>query len=305
MSKPSENELADALRVLERHPDFRLLRRLGSETGLSGDVGAAAQRAVIVDTETTGTDLASDQIIELGMVQFEYNPESGAIGRILDVYDGFEDPGMPIPPAATQIHKITDAMVAGKRLDEGRVNELLREARLVIAHNAAFDRPLLERRMPIFATLPWGCSYAQIPWAAEGIQGSKLEYLAMHCGFFYDGHRSEIDCRALLEVLRRPLPRSGVTAFAALLGNSRQARYKLWATGSAIETKDILKARGYRWDGERRCWHRTVSQDAAQDEADWLKMQVFGGRSREIEVEVFDGLTNFSTRAGRRVSRRL
>jgi hypothetical protein len=39
-------------------------------------------------------------------------------------------------------------MVAGHRIDDGAVNDLLGRVVLVIAHNADFDRRLLERRLP-------------------------------------------------------------------------------------------------------------------------------------------------------------
>ena len=40
---------------------------------------------------------------------------------------------------------------------------------LVIAHNAAFDRPFLERRLPIFAEKHWACSRFDVDWKASGI----------------------------------------------------------------------------------------------------------------------------------------
>jgi DNA polymerase III epsilon subunit-like protein len=46
-------------------------------------------------------------------------------------------------------------------------------ARLVVAHNAAFDRKFLERPCETFSTKPWACSISQINWAAEGYEGSR------------------------------------------------------------------------------------------------------------------------------------
>ena len=209
-ARASVDEIATALKVLENHPDFRVLRRLGAGTEVSVSLEGTPLRAAIVDTETTGTG-PDDRIVELALLVFEYDATTGTIGRIVDTYDGLEDPGRPIPPEATAIHGITDEMVAGRALDEARIRSLLAGLTLVIAHNAAFDRPFLERRLEDFAALPWGCSYAQIPWGEEGFAGAKLEYLAMSSGFFYEAHRSKADCQALLELLRRPLPRSGGT----------------------------------------------------------------------------------------------
>ena len=292
-----------AARLLESHPDYRVIRRLVVTDDFGGQPTGPLSSAVVIDTETTGTRRESDQIIELGLTRFEYAEESGAIYRITGVYSSLEDPGRSIPPESTAIHGITDAMVAGKRIDEARVAALTAGATLIVAHNAGFDRPFLEARMPAFASLPWACSYAQVPWEAEGLRGRKLEYLGWMAGFFFDAHRSEIDCRALLELLRRPLPRSGRIAFKLLLEAAAEPALRLWATGSPFETKDILRERGYRWDAERRCWSRVVPKSAAKEESEWLKAEVYRGRSAQIDVEVLDARVRFSERPGPRKPR--
>jgi DNA polymerase III subunit epsilon len=292
-----------AAALLAAHPDYRVLRRLGLTTDFGVRPAGPLASAVVVDTETTGTNRESDQIIELGVVRFEYGADSGEIARITGVYSGLEDPGRPIPLESTAIHGITDAMVAGKHIDETRATELLADATLVVAHNAAFDRPFLEARMPVFAALPWACSYAQVPWEEEGFRGTKLDYLCWASGFFFDAHRSEIDCRALLELLRRPLPKSGRIAFKRLLEAAAEPALRLWATGSPFETKDILRERGYRWEAERRCWHRVVAKSAAKEESEWLKAAVYGGRAAQIEVEVLDAKVRFSERPGPKKTR--
>ena len=82
-------------------------------------------------------------------------------------------------------------------------------ATLVIAHNAAFDRPFVEKQWDVFATKPWGCSMTQVHWRDEGIATQKQELIALCLGFFYEAHRAENDCRALLHILAGTLPLSG------------------------------------------------------------------------------------------------
>ena len=295
--------LEAAAALLEGHPDYRVLRRLVvSSDFMVTPVGPVAS-AVVLDTETTGTNVREDQVIELAILRFDYDTSSGAVLRITDVYSGLEDPGRPIPPESTAIHGITDAMVEGQALDEARVAGIVAGATLVIAHNAAFDRPFMEARMPLFESLPWGCSFAQIPWQDEGFRGTKLEYLGISCGFFYDAHRSETDCRALLEVLRRPLPKTGRIALQCLLDTAAEPALRLWATGSAFETKDVLRERGYRWDAAKRCWNRVVAKSTAKEESEWLKAAVYGGRPAQIDVEVLDARVRFSDRPGPRKPR--
>jgi DNA polymerase III epsilon subunit-like protein len=108
--------------------------------------------AAVVDVETTGTNPDRDKIIELGICLFEYDRQSGRIYKVLGSWEWLEDPGFPIPPEITKITGITDEMVAGHRIDDGAVNDLLGRVVLVIAHNADFDRRFLEKRVPAFTT---------------------------------------------------------------------------------------------------------------------------------------------------------
>jgi DNA polymerase-3 subunit epsilon len=298
MNNNDESEKIAA--ILESRGDYRVLRRLDPEREYPALEGSTVARGVIVDTETTGTDSTVDALLEIGLVAFEYDRQSGTVGRVLDRYDGLEDPGVPIPPESTAIHGITDAMVQGQRFDDAAVARLLQGAALIVAHNARFDRMFLEPRYAAFATLPWACSWQEIPWQDHGIGSSKLEYLAYRSGFFYDGHRAEIDCLALLEVLRRPLGATGASAFLTLLQSARQPSCRLWALNSPFETKGVLRERGYRWDAEKRCWWTEVPHSRLDPELAWLREKVYAGRSVPVEIEGFDATTRYSGREGRR-----
>ncbi len=299
---PDSNQDAESLAArLGAHPDYRVLRRLDTSREWPALAGPTVRRAAIVDTETTGTDHSVDKVIELAVVVFEYCAASGAVGRVLGSYDGLEDPGVPIPASSTAIHGITDAMVVGQRIDDGSVASLLDGVGLVIAHNAGFDRRFLEPRLPVFASLPWACSWAEVPWSEAGIESSKLEYLAYRTGFFYEGHRAEIDCLALLEVLRRPFGESGASALNVLLDSARAPSFRLWATGSPFESKDVLRRRGYWWEAAKRCWYGEFrSHEEIAVELAWLKETVFGGKSVSLDLEEFDAKTRYSGREGKR-----
>jgi DNA polymerase-3 subunit epsilon len=61
---------------------------------------------VFCDIESTGTDIQKDRIIELGVAIYGGPGEPKVVSKRFN-------PGMPIPAAATEIHHITDADVAG------------------------------------------------------------------------------------------------------------------------------------------------------------------------------------------------
>ena len=304
----------DMARQLERHPDFRVMRRLvprpdfGPPPVAASD-GAAppvATRVLILDTETTGLAHAGDRIIELAMLRVSVDTATGLPFGPVETFEGFEDPGIPIPEIARQVTGITDDMVRGQRIDDGQVEALLARADLVIAHNAAFDRPFVEARFPGFAHKPWACSFADIDWKAQGAASSKLGALAQDRGWFYDAHRALVDCHALLQVLAGPQTDADTTGLARLMAAAARPTHRLRATGAPFESKDALKARGYRWDGDARVWHCTLASDEALDaELAWLRAEVYGSRRSQVEVEALDALTRYSARAGRVESRPL
>ncbi len=292
-------EMASAL---DAHPDYRVLRRLQPRTSFQPNTeGVRCARGIVLDTETTGLSAETDRVIELGMLLFEFDPTTGTVYRVLEVFDELEDPGFPIPPANTAIHHITDAMVQGRRIDDAQVARLLQGVSVVIAHNAGFDRPFVEQRWPVFEDLLWACSIRDIDWQAEGFGSAKLEYLLQTQGIFYEAHRAETDCWALLELLHHSLPQSQQPALLSLLETLNQPQLKLSALGSPFETKDLLKQRGYRWSGEQRCWSRLLSgEQALEEELSWLKRRVYGNRGAQVELETLGGTIRYSNRQGQK-----
>ena len=293
--------------ALEKHPDYRVLRRLVPCLRFEHQPLGPVCTLLILDTETTGLDATRDRVIELALLRVSVDTATGLPVGEVQVYDGLEDPGRPIPSAITDITGITDAMVQGQRLDEARVAELMTGVDLVVAHNAGFDRPFVEARLPAFGALAWACSWADLDWKAWGQGSAKLESLALACGWFYDAHRAETDCHALLAVLARPVSAfgqmaqdgDGCTGLSLLLKAASDTHHRLQATGAPFEAKDALKARGYRWDAQQRVWGMTLrSESALNEELAWLADAVYGGHATRVRVEALDARQRYSSRAG-------
>lgn len=182
-------------------------------------------------------------------------------------------------PEITVLTGIDDAMVEGHTIDPEAVARLATPAALIVAHNAAFDRRFAERFCQIFTTKAWACSMSEIDWAAEGFEGVKLGYLVQELGFFYAGHRAIHDCAAAVELLARPLPRSGMTGLQRVLASARAPTWRIYAENSPFEFKDLLKARGYRWNGEEngrpRSWWIDVPSDRCGAEIAFLCREIY------------------------------
>jgi DNA polymerase-3 subunit epsilon len=219
---------------------------------------------------------------------------------VLPGYAGFEDPGQPLPDEVIRLTGITDDQLRGQKLDDQIVSALATPANLVIAHNAGFDRRFLERRFPLFIDKPWACSKGQVPWAEDGLRSAKLDYLLGRLGFFFDDHRAMADCRAVLHLLSLRLPRSRRPILSLLLANARQHAYRVWALEAPIECKDLLKERGYRWnggeDGRPRAWYRDLDKDLLAEEERFLAEKVYDGAACRHKVVRMDYSNRFSDR---------
>ena len=294
------DEMADKLSA---HPDFKVKRRLVPILDFGPGSGGPTKRILILDTEATGLDWRAENIIELAMLSVDVDLHTGQPVGVVEVYEDFEDPGRPIPSEIVKLTGITDHDVKGQKLNEVKINAMVERADLIVAHNAGFDRPFVENRLEVFEHKAWACSFAGINWKAQGLGSAKLEFLCSELGWFYDAHRAQVDCHALLRVLSSnlktqpdDLPTSG---FLQLLKSAEQARTVVKAFGSPFESKDKLKARGYRWDAEAKVWFTAVkSADALEAEAEWLKTQIYGGRSARIGLETQDAWVQFSSRSG-------
>ena len=286
--------------LLDMHEDYRVLRRIGkSETWGLKHKSTEVRQAVFVDVETTGLDIDNDEIIEIGIVPFNYDLGTGEIIWVDedDALSQFRDPGVPIPGETTKIHGITDDMVRGRSIDEDKLNQLVSAANLIISHNSAFDRPMVERVFPIFREKPWACSLTDIDWRDEGFGAGKLDYLLMQFGYFYEGHRALNDCLAGTFLLNQILPNSGKRVMATLLSNARKPLFAIRAIDSPFEAKDKLRSRGYRWDPgsdvTEKAWWIIVPN--AQTELAWLKENIYQGEVN-LPVKEITALNRFSKR---------
>ena len=133
---------ADVIRPRSKvDPDqWRLLRRLRVPDRFNDTQSGKVKRALVIDVETTGLSTQNDDVVQLAMLPFDYEEESGQILTVHKelAFEGLREPAVPISQEASLITGITDGMVAGKSFDDAAVAAVVTEADLVIAHNAYF-----------------------------------------------------------------------------------------------------------------------------------------------------------------------
>jgi DNA polymerase III subunit epsilon len=291
--------LAAMAEALGKSEDYRVLRRLKPRLPLTPPFDQDTKTGILLDTETTGLDTQNDEVIELGMIKFDYHVDGRVVG-IRDTFSSFNEPSVPIPLEVTALTGITDEIVGGQRIDDAAVSAFVADAVIVIAHNAGFDRKFAERYWPVFERKAWACSATEVEWRKHGFEGSRLSYLLNGAGLFHQAHRAVDDCHALLEILALELPTTGAPALATLLETARQKTLRVWAEQSPFDLKDRLKRRGYRWsdgsDGRPRSWYIDVREAALEAEIAFLKNEIYL-RDVEPRFQTFSAFTRFSVRA--------
>jgi len=166
----------------------------------------------VIDFETTGTDAATDRVIEIGLVTFDK-------GRVTRREGWLVNPGIPVPEESRAVHGITDEELAGApefATVMPRLLDLL-QGQLPVAYNAAFDRGFLLEEIKRAA--PKGMTPGDMPpaarndvawvdplvWAREILQELKSRRLgdvSKHLGIpLEQAHRAAGDAEATGRVL--------------------------------------------------------------------------------------------------------
>ena len=125
----------------------------------------------------------------------------------------------------------------------------------------------------------------------------KLEFIAIIKGVFFDAHRADIDAEVTgyilgLEALQ------GKTGLWYLVQRARRKHYRVWATDAPFASKELLKARHYKWcDGAKykfRAWR--IETIELHEELEFLRTEVYGKKGGSVIVEELGVKDRFSER---------
>lgn len=206
--------------------DFDLLQARGGSR--IDDLPLSALTFTVFDTETTGLLPHKDEIVQIGAVRV-------VNGRIIEgeQINQLVDPGRPIPPASTKVHKVTDAMVAGQPniARAGRLFHGFARDSVIVAHNAPFDMAFLQRHKARMGVV-WDHPILDTVLLSAVLFGASethtLDALCQRLGVTIPEalrHTALGDARATAEVLVRMLPMlqaRGLTTFGAVIEETRR-----------------------------------------------------------------------------------
>ena len=164
--------------------ELKIIQKLTLPDSYEEKSSGEVKRGVVIDVEATGLSIGYDDVIQLALLPFEYELPSGKIIKVLkeEIYEGLREPNVPITEEASLITGITNDMVKNKDIDNQAVEEIIGKANIIIAHNAFFDRPMVEQHWDCFKSLPWSCTFSSINWLKEGLVPRNWSYWALILG---------------------------------------------------------------------------------------------------------------------------
>lgn len=158
-----------------------------------GELSVYDAEVVSFDFETTGLDPFLDRIIEIGALVWKK-------GAVTERFHTMVDPGIPVPPRASEINGIRDEDLVGAPGEQeavGALVELLRH-RAAIAHNLPFDYGFLEAAVRRCGLSLDGTLFLDSLTLSRkvypGLPGYSLGALIQHLGFVQESaHRADSD----------------------------------------------------------------------------------------------------------------
>ena len=156
---------------------------------------------IVFDIETTGLSVKNCKITEIGAVKIK-------AGEIIDTFNTFVNPEVPIPAEIVELTSITDEMVA----DAPKIKEALTSffefigggRKLLVAHNANFDTGFIRyaaEECGMEFTNPYLDTVALSRYINPTLKKHKLDVLAEHYGLGDFNHHRACDDAAMLAAI--------------------------------------------------------------------------------------------------------
>lgn len=253
---------------------------------------------LLIDTETTGLDVSTSRIWEVGMMLVDDNWQylKGFSVRLKDeeILTQLKERAATLPnvPRLEDIETTAVSLDNGLKMMTAFVEEC--EPRAVLAYNAKFDEPFVKAMIEgnlfsftrgghLLCTLPWYCMMEHVP-SNYGFKCWKLGHLALDYGIAVDpkllhGAYQDIDlARKLAEASGYKV--NQIIKFAeepwVIL---RAITEKPWIDGGASSA--IAKELGFSWEKAKgmekpieKAWVKRIKESFVAEESNKIKDKI-------------------------------
>lgn len=196
------------------------------------------RRALLLDTETTGVNPATDRVIEVAVILFdlELGCPIESYASLLQATENAAESANGIPPAA-----LVDANHAIEVWR--RVAEVAAKADVIAAHNAEFDQSFVRAAGLVgLADRVWCCTMSGFDWGGS----RKLVEIALNHGVGVASiHRALADVDTMARLFARVRERGG--DLPALFRRAARPKSLFYALVS-YNNRQIAKDHGFGWD---------------------------------------------------------
>lgn len=270
--------LEEMAKHLDDNPNYHVLRAVPkpfANMPLSGEL-PNGRCIAIVDVETTGLLITEHQLIELSIMLLWVDDLGVVIGHQSPI-SWLQDPGIALEPNIRLLTGLANDDLRGQKIDDVKASDMLDCADLIIAHNARFDLAWIEQRYPAHRGKAWACSYSEINWLQLKYEGRSQQHLLMQHGWFTEAHRAEADVWSLFWLLQESQTKQGdnlpTTHLQRLLQTADDPSVFIRSSNGSYQAKDRLKARGYRWNPDKKIWYKEIHMDNFLSEKAWFTEQ--------------------------------
>jgi DNA polymerase-3 subunit epsilon len=223
-------------------------------------------RVLIVDTETTGLEPDSSQVIEIGAILYSVRHQTTLqqMSVLLPAEDNPQENVNRIKPASLQ-----DLPVAVSEMGFSTLTAMASLSDLVVAHNAEFDRKWFGVK-DIYGTkipellgasgwpLKWVCTCTDFEWPRQTKAGQSLVNLALaHDIGVSLAHRALADCQLIAALFDR------MEDLQAMFTRAMRPKGRFVALVS-YDDRHLAKEAGFKWLPEAKTWERTMAISDAE-----------------------------------------
>ncbi|MEB3826425.1 3'-5' exonuclease [Phormidium sp. CCY1219] len=223
-------------------------------------------RVLIVDTETTDLDIQRGQVIEVGAILYSVKHRT-ALQECSTLIPADSNP-------AAHINRIKETALRNITVELthrglAMLTDMAREAELVVAHNAQFDKKWFglpkndEIPIPTLFNangqpLSWVCTCHDFEWPKQTRPGQSLVHLALaHDIGVSTAHRALTDCQLIAALFDR------MENLEEMFERALRPKARFKAVVS-YDDRNLAKQAGFQWFDERKSWERIMAVEDSQ-----------------------------------------